>query len=74
MLLVNDRFIYGKPAVPKPSPEVIAEAHDMLADFQTDHDWDAAVEFVVNAGDSKASTLPRNDWYRLRRSLEILKV
>ncbi|KAL1189162.1 tRNA dimethylallyltransferase 9 [Cardamine amara subsp. amara] len=66
-------FIYGKPAVPKPSPEVIAEAHDMLVDFQTDHDWDAAVEFVVNAGDSRASILPRNDWYRLRRSLEILK-
>ncbi|CAN8252411.1 unnamed protein product [Cochlearia groenlandica] len=66
-------FIYGKPDVPKPSQEVISEVHDMLADFQTDHDWDAAVEVVVNAGDQKASSLARNDWYRLRRSLEILK-
>ncbi|CAH8370566.1 unnamed protein product [Eruca vesicaria subsp. sativa] len=66
-------FIYGKPDVPKPSPEVISEVHDMLVDFQTDHDWDAAVEFVFNAGDQKATSLARNDWYRLKRSLEILK-
>jgi len=71
---VNVRFMYGKPDVPKPSPEVIAEAHDMLVGFQTEYNWDAAVELVVNAGDPKASSLPRNDWYRLRRSLEILKV
>ncbi|ESQ42022.1 hypothetical protein EUTSA_v10013462mg [Eutrema salsugineum] len=66
-------FIYGKPDVPKPSPEIISEVHDMLVGFQTEHNWDAAVEFVVNAGDQKASSLTRNDWYRLRRSLEILK-
>ncbi|KAJ0261235.1 tRNA dimethylallyltransferase 9 [Hirschfeldia incana] len=66
-------FIYGKPDVPKPSPEIISEVHDMLVDFQNDHNWDAAVEFVVNAGDQKASSLPLNDWYRLKRSLEILK-
>ncbi|RID68769.1 hypothetical protein BRARA_C00907 [Brassica rapa] len=66
-------FIYGKPDVPKPSPEIISEVHDILLDFQTDHNWDAAVEFVVNAGDQKASSLARNDWYRLKRSLEILK-
>ncbi|XP_023636458.1 tRNA dimethylallyltransferase 9 isoform X2 [Capsella rubella] len=66
-------FIYGKPDVPRPSPEVIAEVNDMIVDFQTEYDWDAAVEMVVNAGDPKACSLPRNDWYRLRRSLEILK-
>ncbi|XP_010454297.1 PREDICTED: tRNA dimethylallyltransferase 9 isoform X1 [Camelina sativa] len=66
-------FIYGKPDVPKPSQEVTAEVHDMLVNFETEHDWEAAVEMVVNAGDPKACSLPRNDWYRLRRSLEILK-
>ena len=60
--------------MPKPSPEIISEVHDTLLDFQTDHNWDAAVEFVVNAGDQKASSIARNDWYRLKRSLEILKV
>ncbi|KFK26250.1 hypothetical protein AALP_AA8G222700 [Arabis alpina] len=66
-------FIYGKPDVPKPSPEVISEVHELLAGFHSENNWDAAVEFVVNAGDQKASSLARNDWYRLRRSLEILK-
>nr|VDD19994.1 unnamed protein product [Brassica oleracea] len=66
-------FIYGKPDVPKPSPEIVSEVYDMLIDFQNEYNWDGAVEFVVNAGDQKASSLPRNDWYRLRRSLEILK-
>lgn len=74
IIMLYVRFIYGKPDVPKPSPEVIAEAHDMIVDFQTEHNWEAAVEMVVNAGDPKACSLPRNDWYRLRRSLEILKV
>ncbi|KAL1299607.1 hypothetical protein AAHE18_18G122700 [Arachis hypogaea] len=34
---------------------------------------DAAVQLVVKAGDPKAQLLPVNDWYRLRRSLEIIK-
>jgi tRNA dimethylallyltransferase len=29
---------------------------------------------VVKAGDSQAQFLAANDWYRLRRSLEIIKV
>lgn len=60
--------------MPKPSQEVISEVSDMLSGFQLEQNWDAAVEMVVNAGDQKASLLPRNNWYRLQRSLEILKV
>lgn len=70
----NIRFIYGKPDVPKASPEIIAEVNSELADLQRDGDWYAAVEFVVKAGDPKARSLAANDWYRLRRSLEIIKV
>ncbi|KAJ0102902.1 hypothetical protein Patl1_04795 [Pistacia atlantica] len=66
-------FIYGKPDVPKASPEIAAEVYSELADLQRDGDWDAAVELVVKAGDPKARSLPANDWYRLRRSLEIIK-
>ncbi|KAK9209086.1 hypothetical protein WN944_001449 [Citrus x changshan-huyou] len=66
-------FIYGKPDVPKASPEIIAEVNSELADLQRDGDWYAAVEFVVKAGDPKARSLAANDWYRLRRSLEIIK-
>ncbi|KAK4439133.1 tRNA dimethylallyltransferase 9 [Sesamum alatum] len=66
-------FIYGKPDVPKASPEITSEVHSELADLQRDGDWDAAVQFVVNAGDPGVQSLAANDWYRLRRRLEILK-
>lgn len=45
-----------------------------LADFERVEDWDAAVEFVANTGDPSAQALAANDWYRLRRKLEIIKV
>ncbi|KAL0306570.1 UNVERIFIED_CONTAM: tRNA dimethylallyltransferase 9 [Sesamum radiatum] len=66
-------FIYGKPDVPKASPEITSEVHSELADLQRDGDWDAAVQFVVKAGDPGVQSLAANDWYRLRRRLEILK-
>ncbi|XP_020231384.1 tRNA dimethylallyltransferase 9 isoform X1 [Cajanus cajan] len=66
-------FIYGKPDVPKASPEITSEAHHELAELQRKEDWDTAVQLVVKAGDPKAQFLTVNDWYRLRRSLEIIK-
>lgn len=50
------------------------EVHSELADLQRDGHWDAAVQFVVKAGDPDVQSLAANDWYRLRRRLEILKV
>ncbi|KAI7997181.1 Protein REVEILLE 8 [Camellia lanceoleosa] len=41
--------------------------------LKKDVDWDAAVQLVVKVGDLWAQSLPTNDWYRLRRSLEIIK-
>ncbi|PRQ32991.1 putative tRNA dimethylallyltransferase [Rosa chinensis] len=35
--------------------------------------WDAAVQLVIKASNPKAQFLAANDWYRLRRSLEIIK-
>jgi len=45
-----------------------------LEKYQKDGDWDAAVQLVVEAGDLRAPSFPTNNWYRLRRSLEIIKV
>ncbi|KAK7335093.1 hypothetical protein VNO80_26864 [Phaseolus coccineus] len=66
-------FIYGKPDVPKASPDIISEVNQELAELQRRDDWDTAVQLVVKAGDPKAQFLAVNDWYRLRRSLEIIK-
>ncbi|XP_039158993.1 tRNA dimethylallyltransferase 9-like [Eucalyptus grandis] len=67
-------YMYGKPDVPKASPEISSEVYSELADLQKNGDWNAAVQLVVKAGDPKAQHLAANDWYRLRRSLEIIKV
>ncbi|KAA0059019.1 tRNA dimethylallyltransferase 9 [Cucumis melo var. makuwa] len=66
-------FMYGKPNVPKASPDIAAEVCSELADLQRNEDWDAAVQLVVKAGDPRAQHLAINDWYRLRRSYEIIK-
>ncbi|KAH1063585.1 hypothetical protein J1N35_028572 [Gossypium stocksii] len=66
-------YIYGKPDVPKASREVAAQVYSELADFERDGDWEAALQLVVDAGDPKAQSLAANDWYRLRRSLEIIR-
>lgn len=66
-------YIYGKPAVPKASMEITSAVCSELMDLQRNGQWDAAVELVAKAGDPKAQFLPLNNWYRLRRSLEIIR-
>ncbi|KAG5569143.1 hypothetical protein H5410_058909 [Solanum commersonii] len=66
-------FIYGRPDVPKASREIAAEVDSELASLQNDEDWNAAVQLLVKAGDPGAQSLSANDWYRLRRRLEIVK-
>lgn len=68
------RFIYGKPDVPKASSQITFEVNAELEDLQRDGDWNAAVELAMKAGDQGVQSLAANDWYRLRRRLEILKV
>ncbi|KAL3635359.1 tRNA dimethylallyltransferase 9 [Castilleja foliolosa] len=67
-------FMYGKPDVPKASPEITSQVNLELADLQRDGDWEAAVQYVIKAGDPGVQSLAANDWYRLRRRLEILKL
>ena len=66
-------YIYGKPPVPVSSQEISAESTAEILPFQQFSRWDDAVDLVVKSGDTNARFLPRNDWYRLRRSLEIIK-
>lgn len=72
--MLNLRFVYGKPDVPQASQEITSEVCTEIADLQKDENWEAAVELVVKAGDPGVKSLAANDWYRLRRRLEIIKV
>lgn len=66
-------YIYGKPDVPRACANVTYDAYSEIEQFERNGQWGAAVEFVAEAGDPKVHFLPRNNWYRLRRSLEIIK-
>ncbi|XP_064961376.1 tRNA dimethylallyltransferase 9-like isoform X1 [Musa acuminata AAA Group] len=66
-------YIYGKPDVPKASFMISHEVCAELMELQNSKQWDAAVDLVVKAGDPNARFLPTNNWYRLRRSLEIIR-
>ncbi|XP_021719208.1 tRNA dimethylallyltransferase 9-like [Chenopodium quinoa] len=66
-------FIYGKPDVPIASPNVTSQVYAELENYKYNGDWDAAVKLVLEAGDPNAPSLPTNNWYRLQRSLEIIK-
>ncbi|KAL5998437.1 hypothetical protein ACLOJK_009377 [Asimina triloba] len=66
-------YIYGKPSIPIATPEIASEAYSELILLERNGNWDAAVQLLMKAGDPKAQFLPSNDWYRLRRSLEIIR-
>ncbi|XP_021848550.1 tRNA dimethylallyltransferase 9 isoform X2 [Spinacia oleracea] len=66
-------FIYGKPHAPKASPDIATQVYAELENYQFSGDWDAAVKLVFEAGDPNTQSIPTNNWYRLRRSLEIIK-
>ncbi|XP_078433407.1 isopentenyltransferase 9 [Wolffia australiana] len=66
-------FTHGKPPVPAATAAGSAAAAAELLPFQKSARWSDAVELVATAGDPLARALPANDWYRLRRSLEIVR-
>ncbi|KAG6548363.1 hypothetical protein Mapa_010142 [Marchantia paleacea] len=69
-------FLNGKPDTPKPTAEQAAAIDAEIAKLQSaSGGWDAGVKYLSEAGDPEtAHRLARNDWYRLRRSLEIIKI
>lgn len=66
----------GKVGAPKATKEVTVAVEEEVEKLQRGGgDWDAAVAMLMDAGDSiTGQNLARNDWYRLRRALEIIKV
>lgn len=65
-------YLYGCPDAPKSTPETRAMVEVEIS--KAGGDWDKAVKLLVDAGDKDAKKLPRNDWYRLGRRFEVLKL
>lgn len=68
-------YMNGKVGAPKATKEVfeaVEEEVDRL--IGEGGGWDAGLRMLADAGDSTTGpSLARNDWYRLRRALEIIK-
>jgi tRNA dimethylallyltransferase len=69
-------LVHGRPDAIPPTPEAIAQAVSTLEPYISAGDWYGAVEYVqTKYGDpfaTQASKLSLNDWYRLRRVLEVV--
>lgn len=71
------RYLYGKPDTPRATPEVVAAVEEEIKGVMGigGSGWEAALEILEHAGDLETGPqLARNDWYRLKRALEIVKV
>ena len=71
------RYLYGKPDTPRATLEVVAAVEGEIKEAMSmgDSGWEAALAVLQHAGDLETGQqLARNDWYRLKRALEIVKV
>ena len=66
----------GKVGAPKATKEVFAAVEEEVDRLISEGGgWDAGLRMLADAGDlTTGPSLARNDWYRLRRALEIIKV
>ncbi|CAM9338371.1 unnamed protein product [Ectocarpus fasciculatus] len=67
-------LVHGKPDAPKKDPAVAQAVATELLPFQDRGDWDGALELLAAVNATRAASMERNDWYRLSRSLEVLRV
>lgn len=64
-------FVYGPPATPKAPEEARARMEEALK--EVDGDWDKGIALLAQRDPKRAQVLLRNDWYRLKRALEVLE-
>lgn len=68
-------LIYGRPDAMKPSEDAILKAAAVVADFQgKEEGWKEAADYAASISPlfaERVSKLAANDWYRLRRTLEV---
>jgi tRNA dimethylallyltransferase len=69
-------LVHGRPDAMRPSVEAIEKAKMVVNQYQSNEDWEGAVEHVASLGQEVFTTrvsqqLTGGDWYRLRRTLEV---
>lgn len=64
-------FIYGQPATPKAPEEAKLRVEEALK--EVDGNWDKGIALLAGKDPKRAEVLSPNDWYRLKRALEVLE-
>ncbi len=64
-------LVHGIPDAPKATPELTKRAKDMLREAEEGGNWYAGVAIARPFDPVRVDQLPMNDWYRLRRVIEI---
>jgi tRNA dimethylallyltransferase len=67
-------LVHGRPDAVRPSEDTVKRATEIMDRYQSKADWEEAVSFVASFGETFATRthqLCGQDWYRLRRTLEI---
>jgi tRNA dimethylallyltransferase len=67
-------LVHGKPDAPSPTPNALAKAKETIQRYESEQDWTDAVTQALSLHESLQAPLEKlfaNDWYRLRRILEV---
>lgn len=64
-------LVHGIPDAPKASEEALTKSPALIDEIERARDWDAAITILRQYDPTRAEKIARNDWYRLRRYLEI---
>jgi tRNA dimethylallyltransferase len=64
-------LVHGTPDAPKASEAVVRQAENLLKDAEANGQWEVAVDILSEHDGARAASLGKNDWYRMRRYLEV---
>ncbi len=69
-------LVHGRPDAQKPTMEAVQRAASIIEPYQDANDWEGAIEFIEKQNQpevimERIQQLCGQDWYRLRRILEI---
>ena len=64
-------LVQGTPDAPKASESIEKKAEELLKEAENGGQWEEAIKILSEYDESRANSLGKNDWYRMRRYLEV---
>jgi tRNA dimethylallyltransferase len=64
-------LVHGMPDAPKAENIDVNKAQELIGQYEESGDWDSAMNIVSMYDKTRVEKIGENDWYRLRRYLEV---